>query len=112
MEISVLETLPDLNNNFGINLFRIIQELVNNSVKHSNCSEISISLSYASDILNLQYSDNGNGFDSKMVREKGMGLSNIDARTKLFNGKYTLESVPGKATAYNFIFDYSPVKTH
>ena len=110
MSISQPGTLPELNNNFGINLFRIIQELVNNSVKHSKCSEIIIKISFANGILKLLYSDNGHGFDSKIVREKGMGLSNIDARTQLFNGKYQLDSVPGTTTVYNFEFDYSALK--
>ena len=54
--------------------------------------------------LKINYRDNGKGFNTQSVKEKGMGLSNIDARTKLFNGKYILESVPGKETSYSFDF--------
>lgn len=106
MEISISEPLPDLNNNFGINLFRIIQELVNNSVKHSRCNEIDIGISSHGSVLNLEYKDDGTGFDAHTVKEKGMGLANIDARTKLFSGKYILNSAPGKETVYSFEFDY------
>ena len=107
MELSITEPLPDLNNNFGINLFRIIQELVNNSVKHSRCNEIHIGISYLGAFLKLEYKDNGTGFDVQSVKEKGMGLANIDARTKLFNGKYFLNSVPGKESVYSFEFEYT-----
>ncbi|MDQ3049769.1 MAG: ATP-binding protein [Bacteroidota bacterium] len=107
MEIELTEPLPDLNNNFGINLFRIIQELVNNSVKHSQCDAISIRISKEDHHLNLRYKDNGIGFNSDLVKEKGMGLTNVDARTKLFDGQYTLESEQGKHTSYNFYFNYS-----
>lgn len=109
MEIELMEPLPDLSNNFGINLFRIIQELVNNSVKHSQCDTITIRISREDHLLILCYKDNGHGFDSDLVREKGMGLTNVDARTKLFDGKYTLESEPGKHTRYNFTFNYSTI---
>jgi len=111
MEISITEALPELNNNFGINLFRIIQELVNNSVKHSNCSEIYIRFDYHNNFLQLNYKDNGTGFNTQLLSEKGMGLANIDARTNLFKGKYRMESVPGKETSYSFDFEYSETQT-
>jgi len=107
MEVNVLEPLPDLNNNFGINMFRIIQEMVNNSVKHSKCNQIHISISYHNNILKLLYKDNGVGFDVQLARGNGMGLANIDARTKLFNGKYFLDSKPGEETCYRFDFSIS-----
>lgn len=97
--------LPSLDNKFGINLFRIIQELINNSIKHSGCSEIILKLSKNGSHLELFYEDNGKGFDADAEINSGMGLSNINARVKLFNGKYQLETSPGNNTRYKFQFD-------
>lgn len=104
-EISLSEQLPLLDNQFGVNIFRIIQELVNNSIKHSNCTIISLELIKRGTEIEMIYRDNGSGFDPEEVKKKGMGLSNISARVKLFNGKYQVETAPGINTKYNFVFD-------
>ena len=104
-EIALSESLPPLDNQFGINIFRIIQELVNNSIKHSNCTIISLELKKKGSEIEMIYSDNGTGFDPEAVKKKGMGLSNIRARVKLFSGKYQVKTAPGNNTKYNFVFD-------
>jgi two-component system NarL family sensor kinase len=104
-EISLSEQLPPLDNQFGINIFRIVQELVNNSIKHSNCTHISLELKKKGSEIEMIYNDNGIGFDPEVVKKKGMGLSNIRARVKLFNGKYQVKTAPGINTKYNFVFD-------
>lgn len=104
MEVSLPDILPDLNNNFGINLFRIIQEMVTNSVKHSSCNAIKIHIAYQDSILKLHYKDNGHGFNPLELQENGMGLFNIDSRTRLFKGTYKLDSQPGGETNYRFDF--------
>ncbi|HLF33598.1 MAG TPA: PAS domain S-box protein [Cyclobacteriaceae bacterium] len=82
-----------------VNMFRIIQESVNNSIKHSGATEIHISISQADKELTLMIEDNGKGFklDEPRLR-KGIGLKNIENRVIYMNGKLTMESQPGRGT--------------
>ena len=98
-KLSITESLPERNNNFGINLFRIIQELVNNSVKRSNCKERYIRFDYHNNLLHLIYKDNGTGFNTQLLIIKGIGLANIDARTILFKENILLNQCQAKKQA-------------
>lgn len=73
-------------------LFRITQEFIQNSIKHSNCSAIEISI--ASDVhkTELILQDNGTGFDIKSNNNKGIGLINMKKRTEILGGIFSLES--------------------
>jgi two-component system sensor histidine kinase UhpB len=82
-----------------VNMFRIIQESVNNSIKHSGATEIHISISRADRELTLMIEDNGKGFSLDESRlSKGIGLKNIENRVIYMNGKLTMESQPGRGT--------------
>lgn len=90
---------------FEINLFRILQELIHNSVKHAACTEIKIEMHSTPGELKVIYSDNGKGFQKPENNSmEGMGLRNIDTRIKLFDGKYDFISVPEKETSYTIHF--------
>jgi len=78
----------DFKNQFGVNLYRIIQELINNSIKHSGCDIIKIELIELNNKIQLSYFDNGIGFDITALNEQGMGLKNIESRIFMFNGNY------------------------
>lgn len=82
--------------NLEVILYRIACELINNSVKHSHCTSIDISLRQSGDELRLCYSDNGCGFDPESVLNTGMGLSNISSRINAVGGSAEFESKPGK----------------
>lgn len=77
-------------------LYRVICELINNSLKHSGCTEINLSLSQNGGDLLLDYSDNGRGFNPKAMLDCGMGLSNIASRVNSLNGLFRIESTKGK----------------
>ncbi len=77
-------------------LYRVICELINNSLKHAACTNVSLSLSRAGTTLVLDYSDNGRGFDSKAMMDCGMGLSNIDSRINSLGGTFDIDSAKGK----------------
>lgn len=83
-------------------IFRIIQESVNNAVKHASASAIDVALSYAPDQLKVDIRDDGKGFDTKAVAE-GMGLQNIRERVHLLNGQMTLQSTVGHGTHLQLI---------
>ena len=77
-----------------LHLFRILQELVNNSVKHGNATKINIEFIKKHNNRQLLYKDNGVGFDtSHKFIKKGLGMNNIESRVAFLNGKYKIESV-------------------
>jgi signal transduction histidine kinase len=93
-------TLQDnskITNHQAINLFRISQELINNSLKHSKAKNIRISLSEFDDFISLFYFDDGIGFNFSTVK-LGLGINNIKERVEICNGKIAINSTPGKTT--------------
>jgi signal transduction histidine kinase len=73
-------------------LLRISQEFIQNSIKHSKCKNIYVSLNQTNKKIKLNLQDDGKGFDVKTNNSNGMGLSNIKSRIKLIGGTYFLES--------------------
>ncbi|MCG6190465.1 sensor histidine kinase [Maribellus maritimus] len=99
----------NLSDNFGskrysydleINVFRVVSELLNNSVRHGSPSKIKINIKESGDYLRIEYEDNGSGFNFKdstnEIHLSGMGLENIRSRIKSLNGFYYMESEPGE----------------
>lgn len=84
-------------------VFRIIQETLNNALKHAQAKNIGVSLDYSDDALTLTIADDGVGFDPRRVLpptegERGSGLSNIQHRARLIGGEARIESVVGHGT--------------
>lgn len=77
-------------------LYRVICELINNSLKHSGCSTIALSLAQNGSELTLDYSDNGRGFNPQAMMDCGMGLSNIASRINSLGGTFDISSSKGK----------------
>ncbi len=78
-----------------INIYRIIQEQLNNILKHAQAGTVVIELNKVREQVRLRLADDGKGFDPRM-RRKGVGISNIISRAELYNGKVEIESAPGK----------------
>ena len=81
----------------GMNLYRTIQEAVNNAVKYSEADSIAITAESNDDEIRIMISDNGVGFD-KETTERGNGLSNMEKRIEDIGGVYTLHSEKQKGT--------------
>lgn len=76
-----------------INIYRIVQELINNALKHSGCSEILVSCSQNGNTFFISVEDNGNGFDISSIDDKtGLGIKNLKSRVELLSGTYNVES--------------------
>ncbi|MBN2683285.1 MAG: Cache 3/Cache 2 fusion domain-containing protein [Bacteroidales bacterium] len=91
-----------IDNNLELILFRVITELINNTLKHAKASVININLSRIENKINLNFSDNGIGFNVEEIVDsdhKGMGLKNIVSRIKSINGIYNFDSEEGKGFA-------------
>ena len=76
-------------------LYRVICELINNSLKHAACRTIRLSLTRQGAELLLEYGDDGRGFNPNAVPDGGMGLSNIASRVNSLGGDFQLASSPG-----------------
>jgi PAS domain S-box-containing protein len=79
-------------------LYRIIKELVNNTLKHSMGTALTINLKYTRGVLRLLYADNGKGLPPEYFKKKepvGMGISNIISRARSLNGLYNFFNNPG-----------------
>jgi len=85
---------------FEIKLYNIIQELVNNAIKHSEASIAEINLVEKDKKILLTINDNGNGFDTSKMSQKeaGLGINQIDARIHMMGGKFIIDSKKGKGT--------------
>lgn len=80
-----------------LNLFRIIQELISNSIKHGQAEQISIDLWIGSKKFELEYRDNGIGFNlEKLEERKGLGTQNMESRVKMIGGKMNIQSTEGE----------------
>lgn len=82
--------------NVEIIIYRVLCELINNSVKHSGGDQIFISLQHYNNKITIDYSDNGKGFNPSAVMDIGMGLSNIKSRINSIKGKVNISSEVNK----------------
>jgi signal transduction histidine kinase len=102
-KIDVEDSMPSVQ---GMNVYRIIQEAINNSLKYSEASNIEVFLDVQQDLYVLEIKDNGKGFHSESV-SKGNGLANIEKRTRDLKGESVIESEPGKGTRILITFPKS-----
>lgn len=94
------ENFPRLFSELEIVIYRIVQEFINNMIKHSNADCLNIYLIEHDNQIEVTLSENGQGFDmAKLdnVREN-RGISNIRTKVTAYNGVYEINSVPGKGT--------------
>ena len=80
-------------------LYRVIQESVNNVIKHAAASNLDISINQEADGIDVMVEDNGKGFDTAAVKQNdGIGLSNIKNRVQYLKGTVEWNSTPGNGT--------------
>jgi len=89
-----------LENSLEIRIFKIIQELVTNIIKHAKATEASISLTNHNETLNIIVEDNGKGFTTnKISKTEGMGLETIEKRIENLRGTLEIDSYPYKGSS-------------
>lgn len=85
-----------------INIYRILQECLSNTIKHSEAADVTVQLKKFEKTISISISDNGKGFNVEKKfsdsERKGFGLRGIPERVKLFGGEFNIESEPGKGT--------------
>jgi signal transduction histidine kinase len=98
--IASFETADNTIVNFSIKstVLRVVQEFMQNSLKHADCSIIKLQLLKTKEGLHLHLSDDGKGFDMKTITSKGIGLNNMKRRIQQVGGVFNFNSEPGKGT--------------
>jgi two-component system, NarL family, sensor kinase len=88
----------------AINMYRIVQEIIHNTIKHAGASQLLIELRQEKDKVVLATRDNGKGFnyEEKSSEAKGLGLQNLSRRAEIIGGKMFFESKKERGTTYIF----------
>lgn len=95
--------------NLEVVLYRIICELISNSLQHSNARNVFITLMDDNQLLKLDYLDDGIGFDEAILEttNQGMGFANIRSRVKSLNGSIDIYTVPNEGVRVNVVIEKS-----
>ncbi len=101
VEVDFDQSIKRFSNFIEINTYRIIQEWLNNVIKHANATEVMIQLTKDEKELTIMIEDNGNGFDkAKLNQSKGNGWANIQSRLTIINGFLEIDSTAKKGTNF------------
>jgi len=87
--------LDALDKQTALALYRIIQELTNNTIRHADATAIRIKCYEEKDAFVMTYQDNGKGMEWNSKKKTGMGMQNIEARLKMLQATYTVNAEPG-----------------
>ncbi len=106
--VCVFEGLPaNIDQYIEIAVYRVIQELVTNIIKHANATEASIHIN-ANSHISVIVKDNGRGFTNPIGKDSGIGLKTIQGNIKMLNGKLMIASSPGEGTTVNISIPNKP----
>lgn len=96
--------IPLLEKEKVINIYRVVQEVVHNTIKHARASELKINMNVYDGLMTIQANDNGIGFDhlTQIKEYSGLGLRNLSSRIEILGGNMYLDGGPGKGTQYIF----------
>jgi len=104
--------VTDIGETSKLNLFRIVQELLNNTRKHAIAKEVYILYTYTDKDLEIDYRDDGIGFKVNALPQlndelEGYGFHTIKSRVKNLNGNYKIISTPNNGSQWIFKFNYT-----
>ena len=106
--INEIENTDITNTDKDLFIFRLLQESINNIIKHAEADKIIIHLKYVNDTMQLTIQDNGIGFNSteKINEQNGLGLLNMQKRINLLKGRMHIDSIKNLGTKIIFIIPY------
>lgn len=102
IKLEIPEPLPTIGSDKSLALYRIVQEIIDNTITHAKATELVILVKEEEDKLLLKTKDNGIGFDyeKELEKAKGAGLNNINTRIKLLKGDIQVETIMPGGTLY------------
>lgn len=110
MENSSGASLDAIGKERSLTLYRVIQELLSNTVKHAQATTVNIFIvQEAKDMLSIIYQDNGKGMDAAAIKKSGMGMQNIESRLGMIKAPYEIESEPGKGFKITIKLPLQPI---
>lgn len=90
----------------AISIYRIIQELIGNTLKHGAAKNAIVQVTKSDNLLAVTVEDDGKGFDTNMIElSKGIGYTNIKHRVDFLKGKLDINSEEGKGTSVHIEFE-------
>lgn len=95
------------NEQASIHIYRIVQEVITNTIKHANASRLDIIFTEKKNKVIITVKDNGSGFEVNKIHHESLGLKSLHSRARVLDGKMFLESKAGKGTEYIFEIPHS-----
>jgi signal transduction histidine kinase/streptogramin lyase len=119
-DIAFTVTIPSMSgvvaSDHDINVYRIVQESLNNIVKHSGATRASIEIASDGADLVITIADNGRGFDAKAARTatigSGFGLAGVGERVGMLGGRHSIVSAPGRGTTVTIVLPGRSLQEH
>ncbi|WP_181842315.1 7TM-DISM domain-containing protein [Emticicia sp. BO119] len=99
IELQIIGIKERLNEKTETMLYRVVQEILSNIIRHSEASKVSIELVKHESELVLVVEDNGKGFDTKDAKNHGIGIKNVATRVEYLNGSVNFDSAIGRGTS-------------
>ncbi|TCD01971.1 hypothetical protein EZ449_19435 [Pedobacter frigidisoli] len=85
----------EISSDFKKECYLLLKEIAHNALKHAKATEVTLLVSFENDCMTISFSDNGIGFDEKLIKKTGMGLDNLRMRAKRINGDLLIENHNG-----------------
>ena len=98
MEVLSSGVTSRLNPDVEINLFRVIQELITNVIRHAQTNEVFVQFNGAGNHFGVIVEDHGIGFDKNNIKSNGIGMSNLKTRIQSIGGSFDIDSIIGQGT--------------
>ncbi len=111
ISLQLYGSLHHLSKDFELMLYRIVQELIQNIIKHAQATQAVVELEHNDGRFSIFVEDNGIGFDTTVPRKGGFGLENLRYRVQALQGYIAVESAKDRGTTVNITFDDEKVKT-
>ena len=101
--LQLSRSLPKLDKETRLTLFRLVQEMTNNTLKHAEATVLELNITARAQTLHLTFSDNGKGFEVETARRSpsSLGLKSLESRTNFLKGNLEITSTPGTGTTIN-----------
>ncbi len=95
---------------FELSVYRIVQELLNNVLKHSRATQVIVQMSHQNNLLCVTVEDNGIGFTKNKLSSDGMGLQSLHSKVQAINGRLEMETGPGSGVSAYLEFETTALK--